>query len=179
MLCYLGYPMKTKDDVLQKFDEYRRMAENLHNRKIKILRSDNGGEYRSSVFNKYLAKLGTQRVFGCGTWSHVHSHSIQNKLHSKAKECVLVGYPEGVKGYKLWDLKKKSFFTSRDVIFEENIFPFKEERHQNQSEEKTAVLHIEDKEMEIRITSPPEPEVNTGSIQSTNNTTEVQNLMSE
>ncbi|GBL79311.1 Retrovirus-related Pol polyprotein from transposon TNT 1-94 [Araneus ventricosus] len=144
------------------------MAENLHNRKIKMMRSDNYGEYRSSDFNKYLAKLGIQRqltipespqqngvsermnqilmnrtrclliesglcpkfwaeavstaaylrnkcpsaaidgniperirsdkevninhirVFGCRAWSHVRSHSIQSKLDSKAKECVLV-----------------------------------------------------------------------------------------
>ncbi|GBM65156.1 hypothetical protein AVEN_185793-1 [Araneus ventricosus] len=63
------------------------------------------------------------------------AHSDVSKLDLKAKECVLVGYPEGVKGYKLWDMKKKNFFTSRDVIFEENILPFKEERHLSQSEE--------------------------------------------
>ncbi|GBM19539.1 hypothetical protein AVEN_108007-1 [Araneus ventricosus] len=53
------------------------------------------------------------------------------------------------------------------------------ERRQNQSEQEKAVLHIEDKKIEIRITSPPESEVNTDSIQTTNNTTEVQNQMLE
>jgi hypothetical protein len=36
-----------------------------------------------------------------------------------------VGYPNGIKGYKLYDLTKKQFFVSRDVTFEENIFPLK------------------------------------------------------
>ncbi|GBN36306.1 hypothetical protein AVEN_177819-1 [Araneus ventricosus] len=76
-------------------------------------------------------------------------------------------------------MKKKSLFTSRDMIFEENTFLFKEERHQNQLEEENAVLHIENKEIEIRITFPHEPEVNTDFTQTTNNTTEVQNQLSE
>ncbi|GBM65506.1 Retrovirus-related Pol polyprotein from transposon TNT 1-94 [Araneus ventricosus] len=71
-------------------------------------------------------------------------------------------------------MKKKSFF-----IIEENIFPFKEERHQNQTGEENAVLHIEDKEIEIRIASPPESEVNTEHIHTTNNITKEQNQMSE
>ncbi|GBN69414.1 Retrovirus-related Pol polyprotein from transposon TNT 1-94 [Araneus ventricosus] len=53
--------MKTKDVVLQKFDKYRRLAEYLQNRKIKILRNDNGAEYRSNEFKKYLAKIRIQR----------------------------------------------------------------------------------------------------------------------
>ncbi|XP_064486091.1 uncharacterized protein LOC135398636 [Ornithodoros turicata] len=48
------YPMKTKGEVLKKFDEYRRMVENLHNATIQILRSDNGGEYTGKEFRQYL-----------------------------------------------------------------------------------------------------------------------------
>ncbi|GBO23507.1 hypothetical protein AVEN_48778-1 [Araneus ventricosus] len=45
---------------------------------------------------------------GYGVYSGTHGWS---KLDPNAKECVLVGHPEGVKGYKLWYMKKKSFFT--------------------------------------------------------------------
>ncbi|GBN86352.1 hypothetical protein AVEN_200627-1 [Araneus ventricosus] len=69
------------------------------------------------------ANINHTRIIGLKTWSHVRSHSVQSKLDTKTKECVLVGYPEGVKGYKLWDIKKKLLYN-RDVIFEENIFPF-------------------------------------------------------
>ena len=55
------YPMKAKSEVLQKFDEYRRMVENLHNTKVKTLRSDNGAEYTSKEFDEYLAKNGIRR----------------------------------------------------------------------------------------------------------------------
>ena len=55
------YPMKTKNEVLDRFNQYRRMVENLHNTKVKTLRSDNGGEYTSKEFDEYLAKHGIKR----------------------------------------------------------------------------------------------------------------------
>ena len=39
------YFLKSKDEVLGKFKEFKALVENLSERKIKILRSDNGGEY--------------------------------------------------------------------------------------------------------------------------------------
>ena len=35
-----------------------------------------------------------------------------------------MGYPYGQKGWRLYDLKKKSFLVSRDVVFLEGMFPF-------------------------------------------------------
>jgi transposase InsO family protein len=48
------YFMKTKDEVLDKFKEYEAMVTNITGKKIKILRSDNGGEYTSKEFVNYL-----------------------------------------------------------------------------------------------------------------------------
>jgi hypothetical protein len=39
------YFLKSKDEVLGKFKEFKALLENIFERKIKILRSDNGGEY--------------------------------------------------------------------------------------------------------------------------------------
>ena len=50
------YFMKTKDQVLEKFKEYEAMVTNMTEKKIKILRSDNGGEYTSKEFCNYLKK---------------------------------------------------------------------------------------------------------------------------
>jgi hypothetical protein len=44
------YFLKYKDEVLRKFKEFKTLVENLSERKIKILRSDNGGEYTSKEF---------------------------------------------------------------------------------------------------------------------------------
>lgn len=37
---------------------------------------------------------------------------------------MFVGYPFGKKGWRLYDLEKKEFFVSRDVVFKEDEFPF-------------------------------------------------------
>jgi hypothetical protein len=42
-----AYFLKSKDEVFEKFKEFKALIENLSKRKIKILRSDNGGEYTS------------------------------------------------------------------------------------------------------------------------------------
>jgi transposase InsO family protein len=44
------YFLKSKDEVLGKFKEFKDLIENLSERKIKILGSDNGGEYTSKEF---------------------------------------------------------------------------------------------------------------------------------
>ena len=46
----LIYFLKSKDEVFSKFKEFKALIENLSERKIKILRSDNGGEYTSKEF---------------------------------------------------------------------------------------------------------------------------------
>jgi hypothetical protein len=47
------YFLKSKDEVLGKFKEFKALVENLSERKIKILRSDNGGEYTSNDFGSF------------------------------------------------------------------------------------------------------------------------------
>jgi transposase InsO family protein len=49
------YFLKTKDEVCSKFQDFKDLVENLSGRKIKILRSDNGGEYTSNEF-KYFCR---------------------------------------------------------------------------------------------------------------------------
>jgi hypothetical protein len=44
------YLLKTKDEVFNKFQEFKAEIENLMNKKIKTLRTDNGGEYTSKEF---------------------------------------------------------------------------------------------------------------------------------
>jgi transposase InsO family protein len=45
--------LKSKDEALGKFKEFKALVENLSKRKIKILRSDNGGEYTSNEFASF------------------------------------------------------------------------------------------------------------------------------
>ena len=41
------YFLKKKDEVFSKFKEFKALVENSNNRRIRVLRSDNGGEYTS------------------------------------------------------------------------------------------------------------------------------------
>jgi hypothetical protein len=55
------YFLKNKDGVLAKFQEFKAQVENLTRRKIKVLRSDNGGEYTSKVFINFCIEAGIKR----------------------------------------------------------------------------------------------------------------------
>lgn len=52
------YILKTKDEVFSKFVEWKNEVENLTGKRLKIFRSDNGGEYTSKVFSDYLKQEG-------------------------------------------------------------------------------------------------------------------------
>jgi hypothetical protein len=53
--------LKSKYEVFSKFKEFKALIENLSERKIKILRSDNGGEYTSKKFVNYCKDVGIKR----------------------------------------------------------------------------------------------------------------------
>jgi transposase InsO family protein len=55
------YLLKSKDEVFSKFKEFKVLIENLFERKIKILRSDNGGEYTSKEFMNFCRDVGIKR----------------------------------------------------------------------------------------------------------------------
>ena len=48
------YPLKTKDQVFDRFLEWKALVENSSGKRLKTLRSDNGGEYTSKRFETYL-----------------------------------------------------------------------------------------------------------------------------
>jgi transposase InsO family protein len=55
------YFLKSKDEVFGKFKEFKALIENLVERKIKILRLDNGGEYTSKEFVSFCRDVGIKR----------------------------------------------------------------------------------------------------------------------
>ena len=88
-----------------------------------------------SLFNK-KPDVTNLRVFGCVD-SYVNK---QTKLNAKSKKVIFVGYPDSIKGYKLFDPVTHKFIRSRDVVFIEGKFHDFGEEHSIQ----TRIYSIED-----------------------------------
>jgi hypothetical protein len=53
--------MKTEDEVLDRFQEFSAQVENLVEKKIKVLRLDNGGEYNFDDFSDFCKEAGIKK----------------------------------------------------------------------------------------------------------------------
>lgn len=62
------------------------------------------------------------RSFGCLCFSTLRTY--KNELDPRSTPHIFVGYPCNTKRYKVLDLSTKKIHVSRDVTFQENIFPF-------------------------------------------------------
>lgn len=56
------------------------------------------------------------KIFGCPAYFHVN----EGKLEPRSRRGLFMGYPDGVKGYKIWVQDDRKCIISRDVIFKES-----------------------------------------------------------
>ena len=52
------YPLQSKDQVFRKFCEWKTMVEKTTGKSVKVLRTDNGGEFTSAEFEAHLKENG-------------------------------------------------------------------------------------------------------------------------
>lgn len=79
------------------------------------------GKCPESIFSGKPIDFSNLKVFGCSAFV------LQklDKFEPRSKKCIFLGYPESVKGYRLWDKSVPGFkvLISRDVVFNETEFP--------------------------------------------------------
>jgi hypothetical protein len=78
------YFMKNKDEIFSWFQEFKALMENHTGRKLKVLRSKNGGEYTSSSFKDFWVYSGIKRDL-------IVSYKPQQNGVSKRKNKSIVG----------------------------------------------------------------------------------------
>ncbi|GJV75109.1 zinc finger MYM-type protein 1-like protein [Tanacetum coccineum] len=71
------------------------------------------------MWSGHPSDYGMLRIFSCVAYPH----DKQGKLEPRVIKCVLLGYPEGVKGYRLYRLDGEShkIVTRRNVVFNESV----------------------------------------------------------
>lgn len=63
------------------------------------------------------------RTFGCACWPNLRPYN-SHKLQFRLKRCVFLGYSVMHKGFKCLDVTSGRVYISRDVVFDEHIYPF-------------------------------------------------------
>ncbi|KAJ9567088.1 hypothetical protein OSB04_003054 [Centaurea solstitialis] len=131
------YLLHSKTEVYKAFCSFFAMITQQFEVQVKLVRSDNGSEFKCMV--QYFAEhgivfqtscVGTPQQNGRVECKHQHILNVgralmfQDKFAPRSRKCVFIGYPHGKKGWKLYDLGTGEIFVSRDVKFHENEFPF-------------------------------------------------------
>jgi hypothetical protein len=76
-----------------------------------------------SVLGKTPLNLKYLHPFGCMTWYKV-PEANRKKLDVKGRAAILLLYLQDGNGYRVWDLERRVVVKSRDVIFEDDKFPY-------------------------------------------------------
>ena len=78
------YFLKPKSEVFERFREFKTLVENQTGKKIRVLRTDNGGEYTSYEFMEYCSAEGIKK-------EHIVPHTPQQNGVAKRKNMTMVG----------------------------------------------------------------------------------------
>jgi histone deacetylase 1/2 len=63
------------------------------------------------------------KVFGCAYWPHTRPYNSR-KVDFRSVKCVFLGDSSIHKGYKCLHIPTNRIYISRDIMFDEHVFPF-------------------------------------------------------
>jgi histone deacetylase 1/2 len=72
---------------------------------------------------KEIPDYSSLRVFGCACWPNLRPFNSR-KLEFRSKRCAFLRYSSLHNGFKCLDIHTGRVYISRDVIFNEEVFPF-------------------------------------------------------
>ena len=113
------YFLKTKESeqVLNKFKEFKAQVENLSGKRIKILRSDNGGEYTSTEFNDFCKEAGIKRELTASYNPH-QNRVVERKNRTTVEATKAMIHDQRLPIF-LWER------ASRTIVYVQNRCPHK------------------------------------------------------
>jgi hypothetical protein len=85
----------------------------------KVLDFDTPTERLLNITSNYVAL----QMFGCACWPNLRPYN-KRKLAFRSIHCVFLGYSPLHEGVKCLDVSQGRVYISRDVVFDENVFPF-------------------------------------------------------
>jgi hypothetical protein len=113
LLAYASMPLKYWDEAFS-------TAVHLINRlPSRVINSQTPMEHLFGSTGDYSLL----RIFCCACWPNLRPYN-NHKLQFCSKQCVFVGYSSSHKGYKCLDISSGRLYISRDVVFDETVFPF-------------------------------------------------------
>ncbi|GKE81869.1 retrotransposon protein, putative, ty1-copia subclass [Tanacetum coccineum] len=99
------------------------------------------------MWSGYPSDYGMLRIFGCVAYPY----DKQGKLEPRAVKYVLLGYLDGVKGYRLYrvDYESPKIVTSRNMVFNESVM-YKDTLKDSGAGADKSVEELQDRERRIR-----------------------------
>ena len=98
--CVWVYIMKKKDEVFKWFREWKAQVEKSTSKKVKTLRTDNGGEYTSTEFEAYLVSEGIRHEV---TIPHTpQQNGVSERLNRTLVECVRTMLADSKLPHRFW-----------------------------------------------------------------------------
>ena len=80
-----------------------------------------GFKIPEEVWSSVMVEFNHLRRFGCVAYVH----KVQDKMSPRAIKGIFMGYPRGIKGYRVWLDDEGKSTISRNVVFDENVLYMK------------------------------------------------------